>query len=287
MKEVFLDRLRQLNVQTYIIAGNHDTSFKNTNDINSLSLLLKEYSNITVFDTNPNTITLDGLDIVLCPWLSSTNTESSLKYIQESKASFLMGHFEFQGYEMMKGMLCEHGLDRATVSSFEQVYSGHFHHPSEYGNIKYLGAPYEMVWSDYKGKRGFHVLDTKTRRLKHIKNPHTIFHKLEYEDSDLTIDDVNGLDLTSLTNTYVKVVVKSKNNPYIFDAFIDRLQQANPADLKIVEMSAFALDEGTVWDDIPDSLSLMKRWIEESTIKVDKKKVQAELISIWSEAQLL
>ena len=47
-KEMFFDRLAERNIQVHMLAGNHDTYFKNTNDVNSVDLLLKEYSNVNV-----------------------------------------------------------------------------------------------------------------------------------------------------------------------------------------------------------------------------------------------
>ena len=58
-KEMFFDRLSSSGIAVHMLAGNHDTYFKNTNDVNSPDLLLKEYSNINVID-KPTTITKIG-----------------------------------------------------------------------------------------------------------------------------------------------------------------------------------------------------------------------------------
>ena len=49
-KQYFFDKLRDRNIDMFVIAGNHDTYYKNTNDVNSLRLLLKEYTNIQIID---------------------------------------------------------------------------------------------------------------------------------------------------------------------------------------------------------------------------------------------
>ena len=288
MKEFFLDEIKKLNIPTYIIAGNHDTSFKNTNDVNSLALLLnkKEFPNITVYDNHAETISVDGLEILLCPWLNPSNKDHNIEYIKNSKASYMMGHFEFMGYEMMRGTVCEHGLDKNEFQTFEQIYSGHFHHPSEYGNIKYLGAPYQMNWSDYGGKRGFHILDTSTRKLSFVKNNLSLFNKISYNDQDLTLEQLEELDFSIMENTFVKVVVDKKNNPYLFDAFIDKIQKVNPCDLKIIESHTNILGEDIKLDEIPDSFTLMKKYIEKLDIKKElNNKIQKELLELWNEAQ--
>ena len=38
-KKVFWDKLDELNIKTYVIIGNHDTYYKNTNEVNALQNL--------------------------------------------------------------------------------------------------------------------------------------------------------------------------------------------------------------------------------------------------------
>ena len=56
-REMFFDELARRNIKVFMLAGNHDTYFKNTNEVNSVRLLLQEYINIQVID-DPCTIYL-------------------------------------------------------------------------------------------------------------------------------------------------------------------------------------------------------------------------------------
>jgi hypothetical protein len=161
--------------------------------------------------------------------------EASLRYIDKVEADVLAGHFDIVGFEMMRGSICDHGLDRRVFDKFETVWSGHFHHPSKHANIEYLGAPYEMTWTDHNGTRGFHIFDTETRTLTRVHNPYRMFNKITYHDADLTIEEINDLDPSPLKGTYVKIVVAAKTNPYLFELFVNKIQAADPVDVKIVE----------------------------------------------------
>jgi hypothetical protein len=186
----------------------------------------------------------------------------------------------------MKGQLSDHGLDRAEFKKFLAVYSGHYHHPSSHENVTYLGAPYEMTWTDYAGKRGFHIFDTETLEMEFIQNPYSIFHRLDYDDSDLTVEDIEELDVSMLTSTYVKVIVKKKNNPYIFDLFIDKLQSAGAADIKVVEdhLNFDIIDEGELVDEAQDTLSLLRVYVDSLEVKANKDRINEFLRDLYQEA---
>jgi DNA repair exonuclease SbcCD nuclease subunit len=285
-KKMYFDPLKERGITVHSIVGNHTTYFKNTNDINTMELLLKEYDNYHVYAHEPVTITLGSCDVMLSPWICASNSEDSFEAFKETKAKILMGHFEFAGFEMMKGQLSDHGLDRAEFKKFSAVYSGHYHHPSSHENVTYLGAPYEMTWTDYAGKRGFHIFDTETLEMELIQNPYAIFHKLDYDDTDLTVEDIDDLDVSMLTSTYVKVIVKKKNNPYTFDLFIDKLQSAGCADIKVVEdhLNFDVIDEGELVDEAQDTLSLLRSYVEGLDVKTNKERVNHFLRELYQEA---
>lgn len=288
MHETLFKRCNDEGIKIYIVAGNHDTYYKNTNEINSLNQLYGNtaYDNIEIYWEEPVELDMDGCKIMLAPWLCQENYEASMNAMNSTKAQILMGHFEITGFEMDKGHLCDHGLDRKVFQKFDSVYSGHFHQPSSHGNITYLGAQYEMTWSDHNQKRGFSVFDTNTREMTHVQNPNKLFHKIVYDDTDMTIEDITLLDTSNLTNTFIKVIVKNKENPYIFDLFLDRLQQSQAADIKVVEdhQNLDVIDEDELVDEAQDTMTILTQYVQNLEFKGDKSKVERFLRELYSEA---
>lgn len=291
LEEHFMKICYDEGITLHIVSGNHDTFYKNTNSVNSLRQLYgtSKYDNIHMYWDDPVELEFDGCKLMLSPWICQENYASSMKAFNDTSAQILMGHFEITGYEMMKGQLCDHGLDRNMFQKFDDVYSGHFHHPSSHGNITYLGAPYEMNWSDYDQVRGFNIFDTNNRSMTHVRNPHRLFHKIVYDDADMTIEDVAHLDTSLLTNAYIKVIVRTKNNPYIFDLFLDRLQQSGASDIKVVEdhQNLDVIDDGELLDEAQDTMTILKQYIENMQIKTDKAKVESLLRELYNEAMSL
>lgn len=285
-REFFFDELSRCGITMHTILGNHDTFFTNTNETNSVALLLNEYDNIHVYEREPVELKFGSTQIIMCPWLAKDNFESALKTVKKSSANILMGHFTLKGFEMMKGITSEHGLDYKEFNQFEAVYSGHFHHPSKYGNVQYLGAQYEMNWSDYGSHRGFYILDSETRELEFIENDNRIHHKLEYDDTELTIDEVTELDTSMLKNCFVKVLVKNRTNPYLYDMFLDKLNESGAADVKTVEDSmnlsnigAEDLEEG-----VKDTKEILHSYIDSVDTNMNKKEIKTVVDDLYQEA---
>jgi DNA repair exonuclease SbcCD nuclease subunit len=288
LEENFINVCRDDGIELHMIVGNHDTFYKNTNEVNTLRQLYGEssYENMHLYWNEPVELDMDGCKIMLSPWICQDNYQASMDAFKNTKAEILMGHFEIAGYEMMRGQLCDHGMDRNTFRKFDAVYSGHFHHPSTHGNISYLGAQYEMTWTDYDQKRGFSVFDTQTRSMTYVENPYKMFHKIVYDDTDMTIEDISHLDTKHLTNTFIKVIVTTKSNPYIFDLFLDRLQAASPCDIKVVEdhMNLDVVDESELVDEAQDTLTILKSYVQNLEFNGDKTKVERVLDELYKEA---
>ena len=68
-RKVFLERLRSDGITMDIIPGNHDTYFKNTNELNSLKELLGHYMNEVNIVMEPSILDYDGLKLGLVPWI--------------------------------------------------------------------------------------------------------------------------------------------------------------------------------------------------------------------------
>jgi DNA repair exonuclease SbcCD nuclease subunit len=279
-KEMFFDVLHEMKIEVHMLAGNHDTYFKNTNDVNSVDLLLREYDNINVIDS-PQTIHLEygntSSDVCMIPWICPENYNNCMSEINNTSATLCMGHFEIAGFAMYRGMPSEEGLEKGLFRKFDCTFSGHYHHKSSSDDIYYLGNPYELTWQDYNDQRGFHIFDLNNRELTFIPNPYKMFHRIVYDDKQETITEITNKDLTEYANTYVKVVVINKTNPYLFDKFMNNLYNVNPVDITVAE-DFTDLNEGiddNMVDQAEDTLTILNKYIDnikEDSIQNDKLK---------------
>lgn len=270
---------------SWMLIGNHDTYYKNTNDVNSPELLLNEYKNINIVN-EPTEHTFDGVKFIMVPWICQENETDILKAIEMSNASVVCGHFEIQGFEMHKGAVCDDGLDPKAFSSIELVISGHFHHKSKTRNICYVGTPYEMTWSDYNDEKGFHIFDTETRELTFIPNPYRMFYKLHYDDLNKQMDEVLVDDFTQYKNTIVKVVTRNKTNPLWFDMFIDKLEKSGVIDIQVVE-DHFHLDledDNDIVNEAEDTLTILNKYVDQMEANVDRQRLDNLIRSLYYDA---
>ena len=286
IRNCFLKPLRQHGITMDIIRGNHDVFYKNTGELNSLKELLGHYMNEVHIIHDPTVMDYDGLQMALVPWIDADNEERSIKFIKECKADIMAGHFDIIGYEMMKGIKCEHGLDRSLFKRFEAVYSGHFHTKSIQDNITYLGSQMEFFWNDAHDNKYFHILDTSTRELLAIRNPHTLHHRIRYDDSTT---DYMEYDLSQVDNKFVKIVVINRKNQFTFDRFVDRIQNRDIHDLKIQE----TFDEfigSNVGDDeisLEDTTELLNTYIDGVETELSKERIKKDVYNLMTEAQSL
>jgi DNA repair exonuclease SbcCD nuclease subunit len=283
---MFFDELAKRNIRVHMLAGNHDTYFKNTNEVNSVRLLLKEYNNIAVID-EPVTIHLEGTSVCMIPWICPENFQDCIEEIEHTQADICMGHFEIAGFAMHRGMPSLEGLNRDLFKRFDVVFSGHYHHRSASDNIRYLGNPYELTWQDYNDPRGFHLFDLSSRQLEFIQNPNVMFHRITYDDKENTITEITNKDLTKYTNTYVKVVVINKTNPYLFDKFMSSLYDVNPIDVTIAEDFADlteGLDDDMI-NEAEDTITIINKFVDGIQEEhIDNDKLKTVLKELYVEA---
>jgi len=280
-KKMFFDKLEERGITVYMLAGNHDTYFKNTNEVNSPDLLLAEYNNIEVID-EPKTINVNGFEVCMLPWICPENYTQSLDEIKNTTATLCMGHLEIAGFAMYRGMESHEGFSAETFNKFDLVFSGHYHHRSNDRNIYYLGNPYELTWQDYNDPRGFHLFDFTNRQLDFVENPYRMFERLEYTDKEVEPIDLDQLDLK---DKYIKLVVLEKTDFYKFDKFIQKLYNKGCHEIKIVEdFSEF--QEGEINEEInlEDTVSVLSNYIESIETDVDKEKVKSYMRGLYTEA---
>lgn len=280
-KKMFFDKLEERGIRVHMLAGNHDTYYKNTNDVNSPDLLLREYNNIDVIDS-PETIIIDGTSICMMPWICPDNYQASIDEMKNTKAEICMGHFEIAGFAMHRGMESHDGLSKETFDKFDMVFSGHYHHRSDDGHIYYLGNPYELTWQDFKDTRGFHLFDLSRRKLEFISNPNTMFERIEYDDREQEPIDLDSVDLNG---KYVKLVVVNKTDYYKFDKFIQKLYNKSCHEIKIIEdFSEFQDGEIDEEINLEDTVSVLSNYVDSIETDVDKEQIKTFMRTLYTEA---
>ena len=279
-KENYYNRLQKMGIEIHSIVGNHTAYYKNTNDINAINLLLREYANVKIYsETTP--IEIDNLSILLVPWINPENEKKTMAMIEQSKSPVVMGHLELHGFKVNDYVVMEHGTNTDPFAKFDRVYSGHFHTRSSQNNIHYLGSPYEMYWNDWNDTRGFHLFDTETLEHTPINNPYNIFEKVFYEDTPFQTFDTRGFE-----DKIVKVIVRKKSDIGQFERFIDKIYSANVAELKIVENFDFSgwYDTSENGYESEDTLSILNRYIDDSEVSLDKSLITKMVDEIYREA---
>lgn len=276
-KRVVFEPLK--NYEVHMIVGNHDCYYKNTNIVNSPSLLLQTYPNIKTYSSPTNT-KIGGVDMTFIPWICSENYDQTLKVIQKSKSKVAFGHLELQGFRVNRNLIMEdHGMDPNIFDKFIKVFSGHYHTRSNNGKIFYLGNPYEMYWTDVNDTRGFHIFDTETLEHIPVNNPYKLFYNIYYEDTPYQI-----FDATEYENKIVKVIVRKKTKPKDFEKFIDKLYTSGIQELKIVENFDIQESEEFEVNEEENTISILNRYIDDSEFSYDKNIIKGIFQDLYRQA---
>ena len=276
-KDNYYDRLKDMGIHVHTIVGNHTAYYKNTNEVNAVDLLLREYDNVTVYSESTE-VKLDKLNVLFIPWINKENEETTFKLIQSSTCKIAMGHLELNGFRAHRGCIMDHGHPGELYSEFTKVFSGHYHTRSDDGRIYYLGNPYEMFWNDVGDRRGFTIFDTETLEHFHVDNPYRLFHNIYYEDTPHQLFDVS-----EYVNKIIKVIVRKKTDTKAFEKFIDKVTDV-AADIKIVENFDIQEPEEFEIFESEDTISILNRYIEEAEIQLDKSRVQNIMRQTYQEA---
>ena len=282
----FLEPMRDAGITMDIIPGNHDVYFKNTNELCSLKELLGYFTSNVNIIMEPTVLDYDGLGVAVIPWINNSNYEKYTKWAMQCKAPILGAHLELKGFDMMAGMPNPHGMSADVFSRFEQVLSGHFHTKSHKDNVHYLGSQMEFTWADVDDPKYFHILDTETREIEAVRNPITMFKKIVYDDNKI---DYNDVDVSEYEKHFLKLIVINKNDLYMFDKFVDKLNSIETYELKIAESFEEYLGE-SVEDEkisVEDTTHLLASYVDAVEPALDKDHIKVELRKLYTEAQNL
>ena len=277
----FMDKLKSKNIKMHCILGNHDVYYRNTNEINSIREL---FSNDLTLYEKPEVVNFDGLDIALLPWVNKTNKDQCVEFIKTASAPILIGHLELNGYQVMRGVDFQGGMDKDPFDRYEKVLSGHFHCRQEKENVYYMGTQYQITFSDLHEKKGFHVLDTESRDIEFIENPHMMFYCLTYNDSSGPLD-LDSLNFSNMKNAFVKIYIEHKKHPYSFDRYMDKLYEAGVSKITTVDdANNSSWQQEEIVDLAQDTVTLINNEVDQLEEVKDKSKLKKLIKDLYMES---
>ena len=267
----FFEPLRDMGVKCIAICGNHDTYYRNNNNVNSLQELVAPYQNWEIY-SEPTEIQTSAGCVALVPWINPENESASAKFISETTCSLLLGHLELCGFQSIRGIFIEQGYDPKHFDKFEYVLTGHYHIKSSRDNIHYLGTQYQMAFSDVWEPKGFHVFDFSERTLEFVQNDRKLFYTFDYNE-----DAPEKLDYSKFKDCYVKIFIKKRTKGPAFEKYMDKFYEAGVAELAVTE-EVSSNPELVAVDVHKDTLELLHEEIGTVTEQSIDKKFLAKII---------
>ena len=112
-----------------------------------------------------------------------------------------------------------------------------------------------------------------------------MFYSIHYDDS-MSIHTLCELDYSNYANKFVRIYVRNKNNPYVFDKLLDGLYSAPVANITIVEDLDVGMSE-EVADMSLDTLSLINKEIDDMKDTEGKAELKIIMRELYMESLVL
>lgn len=186
----------------YMLAGNHDSFYKNNCSVNSIRIFSGR-KNITIIDT-PKTLQLGSKRCFFAPW--------GIELSKIEKADVLFGHLEIESFKMNAHKLCDHGFKTEDLLNFAPlVISGHFHLREERsykrGTVLYVGSPFQLDFGDEGSTKGYYILNLDDLTYEFFENKISPKH-LKIKLSDLIkINNFKTVGRDIIGNNIIKLEV--------------------------------------------------------------------------------
>jgi len=274
----FFDYFKDFNV--YILAGNHDSFYKDNSKVNSISIF-DGWNNIKVIDKEPFLLKIANKQTLLVPWGTS--------YDDITNCDIVFGHFEIVSFYMNSYKVCDHGFTSENLfKKAKVIMSGHFHKKDhrtyDSGEIIYLGSPYQQNYGDSLDERGIYIYDVNENKISFIQNDISPKHK-KISIKKILSGEINTEYLKqSITKNHISLVIDAKIDDEKILLLKGKLQKLEPETLRIEYSDTKSLDQlNSNLTDIEtvDLLKDIENYVMSLDIK-DKKEVVSYVKEIYN-----
>ncbi len=223
-------------IPIYIILGNHDVYYKNTNEVNSLKVL-KYINNIYIIDT-PTILKTNNnkYNLLMLPWIEQNDNFNNI--VGSDNSDFLFCHSQFINMNYNQKIKINEGIDVPLVEKYKNVYSGHIHLSQKYNNIIMVGNIFQMTRNDANNDKYIYIIDFDNDNNECIVNDYSPkFIKIDGNEA-LTMDDEYYNNI--INNNFVDIIIPESNS-LIFP--FDKLIEKSKTHRKIEYMLAITQNE--------------------------------------------
>lgn len=278
--DIFTDLGELFKGGVYVLCGNHDILYKNSNTVTSLECL-KHIPNVNVIQ-EPQMLNIGKHRLLLMPWSANAKAEKeTLASFADEKPEYCFCHTEIMGAKNNRSTRVNKGAnDIDDFGGIKHTYSGHIHYRQEMKGITFLGSPFSTTRNDKDNIKGFYILDLDKGEHTFIENtfsPKFVEYKLD-DIADLTVEECHKL----FNNNIVDVnVTPEQIKGCVFERFLDLLKSdTRSLNINMVGDSDFSFDgtleyEGSQMKDlmeyIVDYVTILgesKGWSEKLTAKI-------------------
>lgn len=195
--------LRECVSKFVIIGGNHDYYSPDTDEIDSLNLVLRDAS-IELYTTE---IGIDGEDLYV-PWYKWIEQDELKSLVASGKYGSIFTHTD----------IIHEKIDPIFANT--RIYSGHVHIPDLRPFRFNLGSCYALDFADHDAQRGYYIVEDDNK-MSFVPNQHCIrFWRLYNED---LLDEQKMASISS--RDYVEVYVKQTN--LVNEEYLEKIDQIN------------------------------------------------------------
>lgn len=227
--------------QVFLIVGNHDIYYKNSNEINSVSFLEKvsENDNVHVISNEPKFLNINDVKFGLYPWAYNIDDIKNIENFE--LPTFGFGHFELNGIELVGSISSGSKYNLKDMFALGKIiFSGHYHGNKVYktpGNDKnflyMIGSPLQLDWGDYNKEKKIVILDTDNEESKeYTNNVNARFEKVFY--SDFIKEKYDSKQLYKLCHhNFVKFVIDQQYNLESILKFSGLIKDCDPFSMEL------------------------------------------------------
>lgn len=229
---LIFEKLSKMFRKIYIILGNHDVYYKDTNEVNSVSVISRLYPKIKVLEKHEILKINDKHSYLLLPWVQSLEKITQTIELYSGKCEYIICHADIKGASLNKFAKIEKGIDPNVLKDYKKVYAGHIHIRQEvkkYGaNVLYTGTPYSMDKGDTGNQKGFDILnfvdDLVTETFVPNNESPRFIRKNLYQLLEMSVAQINDM----FKNSFVDVAISNDIvNRFSVTTFVEMIKDAN------------------------------------------------------------